>query len=79
MISPQGFAYPVGFLSDLPILDFFRTFSRFFRILGAAWAQRESAWHFFSFIFDFLSILDGFGEDLGRVLEGFFDGFSIVS
>ena len=61
------------------ILTIFRIFSRFFRIWGAVWDQRESAWLFFSFFFDVLSILDGFGVDFGRALERFFDGFSIVS
>ena len=66
-----------------PLGTLFWSFFALFRIFFAFWAQRESSWHFFafffSFFFDFLSILDGFGKDFGRVLEGFFEGFSILS
>ena len=55
------------------------TFFAFFRIFFAFWAHLKSSWHFFTIFFDFLSILDGFGEDFGRILEGFFEGLSIVS
>ena len=36
------------------------------------------SYDFFSIFFNFLSILDGFGEDLGRVLEDFSMFFRFV-
>ena len=79
MISRQGFAYPV---EDLVLLllgafwvhfsDFFAFFSHVGRILS-----HHSMFFDVFFFFDFLSILDGFGEDFGRVLGACFDVFSI--
>ena len=54
---------------------FFAFFSHFGRILN----HHGIFLRFFSICFDFLSILDGSGEDFGRVLGGFFDVFSIFS
>ena len=49
---------------------FFAFFSLFLRIL--------SQHRFLSIFVDFLPILEGFGVDLGRILGGFFDDFSIL-
>ena len=65
-----GFCLYVG-----SFFAFFCIFSHFGRILN----HHGIFWRLFSIFFDFLSILDGFGEDFGRVLGGFFDGFSIFS
>ena len=55
----------------------FRTFFAFFSHFGRILNHHGIFLRFFPILFDFLSMLDGFGEDLGRVLEGIFDVFSI--
>ena len=57
----------------------FSHFFAFFSHVGRILSHHGIFLRFFSICFDFLSILDGFGEDLGRVLEGFFVVFSIFS
>ena len=60
----------------------FRNFSHFFAFFshfGSFLSHHGIFFKIFFDFFDFLSILDGFGEDFGRVLEGFFDVFSICS
>ena len=66
----SGFCLYVG-----SFFAFFCIFSHFGRILN----HHGIFGRLFSIFFDFLPILDGFGEDFGRVLEGFFDVFSICS
>ena len=51
-------------------------FFALFRIFFAFLVHLKSSLLFSSFFFDFLSILRGFGEDFGRFLGGFFEGFS---
>ena len=54
---------------------FFALVSIFFTFF----AHLKSASLFGSIFIDFLPMLEGFGVDLGRILEGFFDDFSIFS
>ena len=55
----------------------FRQFSLFFRNFFVFLAHLKPSWLFYSIFFDFSSIFGGFGKDLGKVLGGFFDDFSI--
>ena len=54
------------------VATFFAFFSHFFAFLGLLNPSWQSKWNFF----EFLVIFDGFWEDSGRVLEGFFEDFS---
>ena len=53
-------------------LQFFAFFAHFFGVLS-------HLGYFNRFFFEFLSILDGFGEDLGRVSGRVFDDFLDLS
>ena len=55
----------------------FHQFSQFSRNFVAFLAHLKPSWLFCSIFFDFSSIFGGFGKDLGKVLEGFFDDFSL--
>ena len=73
MISRQGFAPPVEDLGTLLLGAIFRTFSHFFAFFSHF--GRSVSHH--SIFFHFFSIFYRFWMDLGRILGGFWEDFSM--